>query len=406
MSPRRIKTWYFGALLVASLVIGGGTAKALGTVLLLEVATLPALAWWAMTRHPSAYGAPPMAIIALGAFAFALQLAPLALIGLTDPSAGGIAISRDLGRTWDSLAFFATMAGLFLALGKAGEASRDRLVAFLLLGVVLNAVLALAQFAAAEPLRLQPFGFRIDAGFFANTNHFSSLLLVSIPFFIFQFHSIGRPALAALPLAAIVFVEFAAGSTAGIVLSLIGGAFAWALIVGAGGRTWIAVTATAVGGALLVLGNLDRLLDNATAPGLDRVVFATHSFEAIVSYWPFGSGFGTFPIVYPHFELPSEIYRQFVNHAHNDILELVLEGGLLSALAILFYVIALVAEFGRARHSPLRRAALCAIGFLAIHSLVDYPLRTMALASAFALANALYFARPAHLPDAPPTAHA
>lgn len=397
-----MKTWYFGALVLAALVLGGGTAKGLGTVHILELAALPALAWWAMAKHRSAYGALPMAIVALGAFAFALQLAPLALLGLSDALAGGIAISRDLGRTWDSLAFFATAAGVFLALGKVTEASRDRLVAFLLLGVVLNAVLALAQFAAAEPLRMQPFGFRIDAGFFANTNHFSSLLLVSIPFFIYQFHSIGRPAFAVLPVAAIVFVEFAAGSTAGIVLSLVGGAFAWALIVGAGSRAWIAVTATAVAGALAVLGNLDRLLDNSTAPGLDRVVFATHTLEAIARYWPLGSGFGTFPIVYAQFEQPAEIYRQFVNHAHNDLLELVLEGGLLSALAFVGYLVAVIAEFTGARHSPLRRAALCAIAFLGLHSLVDYPMRTMALASTFALANALYFARPAHAPNPSP----
>lgn len=398
LAPRRINTWYFGTLLLAALVLGGGTAKGLLPVHVLELASLPALAWWAVARRPSAYGWLPMAAIALGALAFALQLAPFGLLGVFDGRGEGLAISRDLGRTWDSLAYFAAIVTVFLALGKAGEASRDRLVAFLLLGVVLNAVFALAQFAAAEPMRLQPFGFRIEAGFFANTNHFSSLLLVSIPFFVFQFHSIGRPALAALPVAAIVFVEFAAGSTAGIALSLVGAAVAWALVVGAGGRTWLAVAASAVGGAVLVVANLDWLLDNSATPSLDRVVFATHTLEAIAQYWPVGSGFGTFPIVYPQFEQPAEIYRQFVNHAHNDFLELVLEGGLGAVLAILAYAGALMAEFGRARHSPLRRAALCAIGFLIVHSLVDYPLRTMALAWVFALVNALYFARPTHAP--------
>jgi len=44
--------------------------------------------------------------------------------------------------------------------------------------------------------------------------------------------------------------------------------------------------------------------------------------------------------------------------------------------------------------SPLRRAALLALLFLLVHSLVDYPLRTMALVTVFAMLNGIYFSTP------------
>ncbi|TIT57614.1 MAG: O-antigen ligase domain-containing protein, partial [Mesorhizobium sp.] len=45
----------------------------------------------------------------------------------------------------------------------------------------------------------------------------------------------------------------------------------------------------------------------------------------------------------------------------------------------------------RIRRDPLQKAAFLSVSFLLIHSLVDYPLRTEALAMTFACMNAIIF---------------
>ena len=82
-----------------------------------------------------------------------------------------------------------------------------------------------------------------------------------------------------------------------------------------------------------------------------------------------------------------EVVRETLpNRAHNDFLELAVEAGVFG-LAVLGVVAAIL---GLAARQALRRAAtgsaalaifaIAALGLLALHSLVDYPLRSMAMA--------------------------
>ena len=104
-----------------------------------------------------------------------------------------------------------------------------------------------------------------------------------------------------------------------------------------------------------------------------------------------GSGFGTFEIVYPAFESEQQISRTFANHAHNEYLEIVLEGGFPAALLLLAYLGLLGRSMVQGTISPLRGAAYCGIAFLLVHSLVDYPLSTMGLSIVFAVLNGIVF---------------
>ncbi len=49
--------------------------------------------------------------------------------------------------------------------------------------------------------------------------------------------------------------------------------------------------------------------------------------------FPRGGGFGTFPEIYPRFQSPDAI--GYINHAHNDYLEWLMEGGFLAAVILL-----------------------------------------------------------------------
>lgn len=110
---------------------------------------------------------------------------------------------------------------------------------------------------------------------------------------------------------------------------------------------------------------------------------------AIGQYWPWGSGIGTFVPVFVAVERLEAVDSSYPNRAHNDFLELALEAGLpgIAVLAVLAGLLGwrFLARLRRSG-SPADRAQLWfAAGVLALtaaHSVVDYPLRSMALAAA------------------------
>lgn len=112
----------------------------------------------------------------------------------------------------------------------------------------------------------------------------------------------------------------------------------------------------------------------------------------IERYFPFGTGFGTFPDVYKFGEPVDLITDSYMNHAHNDWLELPMEGGV---LALVLVVVAIVAYARRSRavfSQPrsgriLARCGLIIISLLAAASFTDYPIRTPMIACFIAIAS-------------------
>jgi O-antigen ligase len=145
-----------------------------------------------------------------------------------------------------------------------------------------------------------------------------------------------------------------------------------------------------------------RVVDRFTADLLEdaRLPFARNTVTAAKSFMPFGSGIGTFPIVYPHFPKNSdEAVDVYANRAHSDLIELWLEAGVLYfaiAAAFLIWLGMRVRALWRPEISDtatvdinLARASVLAIGLLFLHSAVDYPLRTGAMGAVFAYACAM-----------------
>ena len=87
-----------------------------------------------------------------------------------------------------------------------------------------------------------------------------------------------------------------------------------------------------------------------------------------------------------------------VNHAHNDYLELLLELGIPGLALLLVFLVWWfwqTAQIWTAREvSLLARAATIASGALLLHSIVDFPLRTAAMAGLFAWCLAIMVTRP------------
>ncbi|WP_420606029.1 O-antigen ligase family protein [Novosphingopyxis sp.] len=130
---------------------------------------------------------------------------------------------------------------------------------------------------------------------------------------------------------------------------------------------------------------LDHLTLNSTSVS-ERLRFLDNTGKLIADTIPVGSGLGSFRWLYAGNESLAAVTRTYVNHAHNDYAEFLTEGGFFAV--ILFG--GLIGWLGWRLWSMLRAearylgycyAAPIVILLVAGHSLVDYPVRTAAIAA-------------------------
>lgn len=239
-------------------------------------------------------------------------------------------------------------------------------------------------------------------GFFANANHLATLLLMSIPFIAAliaqqrQQHRWGNGAFLAMAIGLLVVVLAgiaANGSRAGF--ALVGPVLAASIMICFATPT--VRKAAVIGFPLCLMGALVWVftseggaaflaLENAPSTG-NRMYIWGRAWAAFGDFLPLGSGLGTFAEVIRRYEDAGAVSNVYVNHAHNDYLELLLEFGLLLVPVLVAFFIWWSSRAGRiwlARAAnPFSRAAVVASAVVLVHSLVDYPLRTTSLSSVF-----------------------
>lgn len=247
--------------------------------------------------------------------------------------------------------------------------------------------------------------FGLATGSFANSNHFAALLYVSIPLtWALALDALQKRlanryiilSVTALVLLIVVLGLAVAGSRAGIILGmagLLGSCFlAWGQRKNTADQLGSRFAIPAVIAAFLIIGQFGMvaILRFAHIDFLSdyRLQVANASLRAAWTYFPVGSGFGTFVPVYVMHETPHTMIDTYVNHVHNDWLELWLEGGVPMALVLTAFLgwyfrnsIQVWRASARNGENLLPRAATLTTALLLIHSLVDYPLRMPALAS-------------------------
>ena len=120
------------------------------------------------------------------------------------------------------------------------------------------------------------------------------------------------------------------------------------------------------------------------------------TMTAIGDHWLTGSGLGTYESVIPLYENPETVTATFVAKAHNDYLQVIMEGGLLGGALLVFalywYGSTFFKIWGKSRGGSkvaLRKFASVAVLAIMLHSIVDYPARTPAIAAVFGLCIAL-----------------
>jgi O-antigen ligase len=149
----------------------------------------------------------------------------------------------------------------------------------------------------------------------------------------------------------------------------------------------------AVAAALLVTVGKDLPGWGTSASIETRTEYWAKTVAATKEHGLAGSGFGTFRRIYRQQEDPGTVNRWYVNHAHNDYLELALEGGV---GAVLLLALFLFWWTGRARDAwlaptgtPEQKAVAVASAVILLHSSFDYPLRTAAVMALMAACLAI-----------------
>jgi O-antigen ligase len=448
--------------LVCSFLLGGGAANVYLTNSLVQLLALPALVgalWRLVECGPPRTARPALYLLGAGFLLVLLQLIPMppgvwSSLPFRDKAAAAFAALGD-ARRWAPLSLTpeATIVGaltniapvaLFLGVMSLNLRERRLLTLIVLAFGLINAFVGLLQLSQGQdsPLYLYRYGGTGDSvGLFANRNHEAALLYSLAPFAAAWIGGLA-PAVsirdrrgksdattliklmaAGVTLFVLIVATLMARSRAGVILLMV------ALLGGLTLQPWrtlregkshaggvfvvIAVMAMMLG---LQYGLYKILMRFEADPFADaRIAIGRVTAQATLKALPFGTGLGSFAPLYASIERPSDVLLdRFVNLAHNDPLEFVLEAGAPGAALMLGFFLWFLArcrdawrggDADRARGSQsvvdalrpnaisvdvlMVRAATISIALLLVHSLVDYPLRTNALMGLFAFCCAL-----------------
>jgi O-antigen ligase len=430
------RTLRLGAIpfyLMLCLVLGGST-RGHWANMVLQLLAIAIIAWAAMARRPAPLPKPGsllVGLIGLMLLLIMLQLLPLppgiwtALPGRHFVADGYALLGQPLPWLPISLAPYQTMASalwllpplaMLVGILRLGAFKASWLAGSLAITTFAAIIIGTLQLAGAgsaiSPWYFYKFSnFGEPTGFFANSNHMATLLVVMIPFLMALFGSglaqrgstQGSASKIAMLAGAITLVLFGLGmngSLAGLGLAVPVVAASAMLRVPLTHRWthWLLGGVAFLGLASLALVLSSPLQNNLTAANAGRSTESRYStfktgLAAAADFAPVGSGVGSFVNVYPRYENPELVSRTYVNHVHNDFIEIALETGvaglILVALFLLWWGGRLIAIWRSPNIDPFARAASIASAAILAHSIVDYPLRTAAISAVFSMCAAL-----------------
>ena len=428
---RYISTAIAPAYLMLCLILGGASAEGYWVNLILQLLAVPIIAWALLARRKTETPAAARQLLwiaFLTLLVVAIQLIPLPpemwvnLPGRETVAEGFRLLNLPLPWMPISLTPLNTVASalwllpalaVLLAVVRLGS-FRASWIAWAILIVTGAAVmLGALQILGGERSRWELYevvNYGSAIGFFANSNHMATLLLVAIPF-LAALHTAAAASgggvqrasgllVILVGILSVILVGLAInGSLAGLGLAVpVAGASILMIISRKRKLPWWLGTVP----ALLTIGVVYAVFTGPFGNNLVGQEAQTHgsrqesfriSLEAAFNFFPAGSGTGSFIPVYRTYEDRAAVDAVYMNHAHSDYIELFLETGLLGLLVLALFLI----WWGRraaviwSASSPdfFARAATIASATIMAHSLVDYPLRTAAISAVFAICCAL-----------------
>jgi putative inorganic carbon (HCO3(-)) transporter len=425
------------AYLVMVLLLGGASAAGFSGNLLLQVsgAALIGWTWWEQRFAPATPTGLRRFAIALGLLA-AVQFVPMppalwqvlpgrdqvmAGFDLLGVEAPWLTLSLAPWNSLGSLTWWIPALALFLSM-RAEGAPDNRAISLTIAGVAsVSVALGALQRVGGSGYLYQITNYGEGPGFFANSNHQGSFLLCALAlwggYVAFERASTGprqaprwfgaTPAvLGALALLLLMGV-LVSGSLACIALLIPVSTALFAILrpdlrVPLPLVALAAVLALAGFAAFLLYGPVaNDLTAKGTVAGIGRQEFLITGSRILGDFAPLGSGLGTFQDLYRWYEDAAQVGTTYVNHAHNDLLELLIETGIFGLAALGLFLAWFVLRAWRLwrgeRGAAMALAASIVIAVELAHSLVEYPLRTAAMSSLFAIACVMLVRQP----DAP-----
>ncbi|MEG3179124.1 O-antigen ligase family protein [Sphingomonas sp. LT1P40] len=428
--------WTLVVLLLAAFLLGGSSREDVPGLIVLRPLAIVCLAIGlvGLTRDEIARFRWPLGLMLAWIGLILLHLVPLPpSLWTTLPGRDLVAeaaVASGIPQPWRPLtmvpwrgwnAFYAAcvpLAALVLAIRCTPEQRQSLVPLIVGIGLVSGA-LGVLQLAGGESIGLSLYGERSEGspiGLFANRNHaaaFRCCLILMVPVLIRMVPdgSDGnrmRQILAAMVVVLVFPLILVTGSRAGLMLAMLAIPLAAAIYLiprnrnaGAKRRTMLWVAAVVGGLALLLMLSvtlarsdaLDRLLATASADEM-RLLSWGPIVEIARAYLPLGAGFGSFVEAYQVNEAAVLLQPSYLNHAHNDLLEIAMEGGI---PALLLLAVAVLGSFfrtirvARSWHGDDSFPYLAMLGagvllLLGLASLADYPLRTPALGCVLAIA--------------------
>ena len=421
--------------LLIALTVGGATRQGLGSDAIPELVSLPLLAMALPRAWPSLKRSRSALALAIGVVALpCLQLIPLPfwlwsllpgrqsivdILATAGAPPSWRPISLIPGATERALLSLLPGLAIFLSVLSLDRTARRLLLLLAAAIGVLSALIAMLQVLGGLDSGLYFFSFTNvgrGVGFFANANHFAAFEYVLLPIAAAALTEIHIRSLAyslavfGLVVPALLFGLALSGSRSAIILGAVSILATMPLVLGPEIARWghrrtlwlvafLALALIPLMGGLGLMAIFTRFATQDVAEDA-RWIIAGETWRAILTFAPFGAGVGTFPRVYPLHESAAALIPELVNRAHDDLLETLFEGGLGSLALLLAFLGWFFLTMRRILFGDLEsvgrqaRAGVIAIALLLVHSLWDYPLRTIALESLFALCVALQFAPP------------
>lgn len=427
-----MRFWVFAAFLALVLLTGGGSRDDVSSLVILRPACAFFAAYAITVAAPGDFARVRVPLLLLTALALwmVIQLIPLppglwsalpgrAAIAGTDRLIGLGDIWRPISlspsKTVNSLASLVVPAAALLLYAVQADAERRRLFGILMFAAAATALLGIAQFGSGGtgPLYLYArTNFGTPVGFFANRNHnavFIATILLIAAYMFAEYRRLTRrgdrsvaPAAIGFVFALVLVTLFINGSRAGLLIGTLALGMGVALYIWQrrmepkDGHTrpmglWTGylpialVLVIAIAGGLALFSeasSFDRLVNLSLGEEL-RVQILPQVAAMANDNWLFGTGFGSFEHAYRSYEISEWLRGEYVNNAHDDWLQWIIEGGLPAMLILLGFILWMGSRFvahWKARvDAPARTGmvitALGVLVLLLVASLLDYPLR-------------------------------
>lgn len=243
-------------------------------------------------------------------------------------------------------------------------------------------------------------------GPFVNRNHFAGLMEMLLPFALVGFlvpymrrEKRVMMLFASVLICASIFISLSRGGIVSFVAQVI---FLASFLLFRSRNKRAAISVSLLGAALLPM-----LLWLGTRPILDRfssmqdwmrLAIVKDSMHIIREFWISGTGLGTFPHIYPQYRTFTTDY--FINQAHNDLAQLMVETGILGTVAV-FSFLFLVYKRGLEKalswntswKGAASLAALTGITGILVHSFFDFNLQITSNALIFCILCGVALAR-------------